>query len=86
MIYTGTYKTVQITIRAGFITTSYAIVAASELAFVDMLSVKVEGESYDITQTGNPDNRLVKYASNVGMLLFQVGLGKDKSVSVIYQH
>lgn len=85
MIYKGTYTTVQVTKKIGFLTTSYAAVVAGELAYTDIISVKVEGETYNIILNGTPGDRLVNYANNIGMLLFKRELGSGKSVSVIYQ-
>ena len=83
MIYTATYKTRFRQLgQLGSITT---VVEAAELAYVEIISVKVDGYAYDIVYTDNPTTRQVLYQPWSGRLIFGAQHGKV-TVFVIYQH
>lgn len=85
MIYEQYYTTTSKFFVVGFAFIQFPVVEASELAYTDILLVKVNGESFDIITTGNPSNRKVRYRSGQGILQFDRNMGVSE-VFVIYQH
>jgi hypothetical protein len=85
MIYTGTYKTIVFKPVWLGITTFYTAASTPELAYTDVVSVKVEGDTFDIISTGLPSGTECLFVKFGGILIFDRNLGKDKNVFVIYQ-
>jgi hypothetical protein len=85
MTRTATYKTTASRISSLLGGGSNTVVINPGLAYIDLVAIKVEGTAYDIIRSGTPTNNQVKYQRTLGVLTFDSGLGKGKSVFVIYQ-
>lgn len=90
MITTGTYLSNK-KAKPKLTPTICTAVIASELAYVDIITVKVEGVTFDIIRSGLPGNRQVLSQTTggglfnpTGVLYFDISLG-TKNVFVMYQ-
>lgn len=55
------------------------------IAYVDLIAVKVEGTEYDIIYEGTPTSRQARYDETLGALFFVAPINPNAKVFVIYQ-
>lgn len=86
MIYSGTYKARIASRKVGLIFKNYDAVINSELAYADIIAVKVDGMTYNIKNTGEPSSRVaISEAATGAILLVRGTTNFSTSVFVMYQ-